>query len=125
MPEVHSATRPDVYPSQLKFTATQRQLQARDYTRISEFGPHIGTLEPASTEPAAPLTPYRGYVDLGYFPAANAGLSAGYTIVGTDATQLNIWGQLNNRQYKSAPLEGMDKETFPPGPREARHRPQS
>lgn len=112
VPEVHSATRPDIYPSQLKFTATQRQLQARDYTRISEFGPHIGTLEPASTEPAAPLTPYRGYVDLGYFPAANAGLSAGYTIVGTDATQLSIWGQLNNRQYKSAPLEGMDKETF-------------
>lgn len=112
VPEVHSATRPDVYPSQLKFTATQRQLQAKDYTRISEFGPHIATFEPAATEAAAPLTPYRGYVDLGYFPAANAGLSAGYTIVQTDATQLNIWGQLNNRQYKSAPLEGMDKETF-------------
>lgn len=112
VPEVHAASRPAVFPSQLRFTATQRTLDAIDYSKPSEFGPHISTLEPAATEAATPQTPYRGYVDAGYFPAANAGVSAGYSIIGNNATQLNAWAQLNNRRYEAAPLDGLEKETF-------------
>lgn len=112
VPEVHAASRPNLFPTQLKFTTAPRSLDAIDYGKTSDFGPHIATLEPALTAPAAPLTPYRGYVDLGYFPAANIGVSAGYSIISTASTGLNIHAQFNNRQYKARPFDGLEKGTF-------------
>ena len=112
VPEVHAASRPAIFPTQLRFTAPTLRLDAIDYGKSSEFGPHISTLEPAATEPAAPLTPYRGYVEAGYFPIANVGVSAGYSIISKEATRLNVWGQFNNRRYDAAPLDGLEKETF-------------
>lgn len=112
VPEVHAATRPNIFPSQLQFTITPRRLDAINYGEVSAFGPDIATLEPAATEPAAPITPYRGYVDAGYFPAANVALSAGYAIVSAESTRLNIWAQLNNQQYKREFYPNGDKGKF-------------
>lgn len=112
VPEVRAAQRPAVFPGQLSFRTEATTLPPHTYTAASRINPEIATLQPTHTRPANPLTPYRGYIDLGYFPTADIGLSAGYAPVSTETTGLNLWAQFNNNHYKSAPLDGMSKGSF-------------
>lgn len=112
VPEVRAASRLDLYPRQLTFTQQSRTPDFSDKSVRGEINPGITMLEPANTEAAAPVTPYRGYLDVGYFPAANASISAGYGIVSNASTRLGAWTQLNNRSYKAHPAPELGKETF-------------
>ena len=112
VPEVRAASRLNVYPRALSFKPQVKSLLISDFTEAAQSDPTISLYEPANTSPAAMPTPWRGYLDAGYFPAANVGVSAGYSIIGNNVTRLNIWGQLDNRNYKSAPLSEGTKETF-------------
>lgn len=112
VPEVRAASRLDLYPRQLTFTPQNRSLGFSDGSVRAEVNPGIAMLEPAATEPAAAPTPYRGYLDAGYFPAANASVSAGYAILSGASTGLGVWTQLNNLSYKGKPAEELGKETF-------------
>lgn len=112
VPEVRAASRLNVYPRTLSFKPQFTTLAVNDFTEPSDYDPGITPYEPAATAPAAAPTPWRGYLDMGYFPAANAGVSAGYAIVDNASTRLNAWGQFNNRSYKAAPEPGLAKGTF-------------
>ena len=112
VPEVRAAQRPAVFPGQLSFQTEATTLPPHTYTTASRINPEIATLQPTHTQPANPPTPYRGYIDLGYFPTADIGVSAGYAPVSNETTGLNLWAQFNNNHYKSSPLDGMPKGAF-------------
>ena len=112
VPEIKASSRPLYYPQALTFTPASRNLKGSDLRDPSDVDASIATLEPAFAGWAAQQTPYRGYVDAGYFPAANFGLSAGYSIVANKATALNVHTQLSNRSWKARIADGMDKSTF-------------
>ena len=100
VPEVRAASRLDLYPRQIAFPHESRSLDISDRSVRGEINPGIAMLEPAATEAAAPPTPYRGYLDAGYFPAANASLSAGYAIVSDAATRLGAWTEPQQPQLQ-------------------------
>lgn len=112
VPEVRAASRLAVYPRTLAIEPTAKSLDFRSHTSLSEIPGAITTLEPAATEAAVPPTPWRGYVNAGYFPSAQVGISAGYAIVDTEATKLNVWAQADNNSYKARVISDADKETF-------------
>jgi len=112
VPEIRAASRLNVYPRALSPGRETKTLNFNDYTGVTNIPQAISSLEPAATAAAVPATPYRGYVDAGYFPAANAGLSAGYSILNDDNTMLNVWTQMNNKSYKGRPSEDAEKGTF-------------
>ncbi len=109
VPEVRAASRLDIFPKALTINTSATDLRFMDHTSPSDITPGLQILSPAVTENAIRQTPYRGYLDAGYFPAATAGISAGYGILSSDRTNLNVWGQFNNISYKNRPFSGFDK----------------
>lgn len=112
VPEVRAASRLNLYPRALPFKPQGKTLALSEPDNPVAVPATIAGLEPAATEPAVGITPWRGYVNAGYFPAANAALSAGYAILSDENTKLNVWAQLNNKSYKDRPAAGFPKETF-------------
>ena len=112
VPEVRAASRLDIFPKALSINTSATDLRFMDYSSPSALTPGLQLLEPATTEAAIPPTPYRGYLDAGYFPAATVGVSAGYGILSSDRTNLDVWGQFNNISYKDRPFSGFDKITY-------------
>lgn len=113
VPELRAASRLNIYPQLQQVGFKPITLMPSERTDATNIPGMITTLEPAKTLPAMAPTPYRGYVDAGYFPAADFGLSAGYTIVSSESTRLNVWGQLNRNGYKQYPTEDSEeKESF-------------
>lgn len=100
VPEQRAAARPTVYPSVDTPRPRTVNLKMQAGSIPAPLSPSVFRFEPASTEPAFNPTPWRGYVDLGYFPTADVALSAGYAIVATRNTALNVWLQADNRSYK-------------------------
>lgn len=60
----------------------------------------ITLLPPAAYEATMEKSPYRGYLDAGYFPLLEIGVSAGYRIVDKEATRLGAWLQYDGSSYK-------------------------
>lgn len=112
VPEVRAASRLNLYPRAIPYKPQGKELVLSEPDNVVEMPAAIAALEPAHTEDAVGLTPWRGYVDAGYFPVSNAVLSAGYAILSDAVTKLNVWGQLNNKSYKGSPSAGFAKETF-------------
>lgn len=100
VPEVRAASRPNARPQTISFVGSDIRLGLADPETAVPVDPTLRMLDPARTEPAFPLTPYRGYIDLGYFPTADFGVSAGYSILENKATRLGAWLQFNNLSYK-------------------------
>ncbi len=118
VPEVRAATRPNARPQTISFVGSDIRLRLADPESTVAVEPSLRMLDPARTEAAFPLTPYRGYIDLGYFPAADFGVSAGYSILEKQESRLGAWLQLNNLSYKrSLGIEQPDPEaaTLPDG----------
>lgn len=109
VPELRASSRLNLYPRPLTFKPSKVTLEPSDYLETGEITPMIATLEPAQTAAAAPLTPYRGYVDAGYFPLSEVCLSAGYAVVQTDKTRMNVWGQFDNNSYSGRPMDDAGK----------------
>ncbi len=100
IPAQRAAARPVVFPGVIPPKVDQVTLPIGETGLSTQLTPALGHYEPAGDGGAYPLTPYRGYVDLGYFPAADLGLSAGYALIDKSNTALNIWLQGDNRSYK-------------------------
>lgn len=100
VPEQRAAVRPLVYPSLVMPAVANVDLRMEENTDKAQLPPIVAPFDAARTQPAFPVTPWRGYVDLGYFPSADLGISAGYSIVNKPATQLGAWAQFNNNSYK-------------------------
>lgn len=110
VPEQRAAARPTVYPEVSIPKGRTINMRMEGNSIHSALSPLLFRFEPAATEPAFAPTPWRGYVDLGYFPTLDAALSAGYAILADEANSLNVWLQGDNRQYKGGPKAGAFEE---------------
>lgn len=99
-PEVRAAARPQVFPSLVVPTVGKVNLRMEENTDKAQLPAIVAPFDAAQTEPNFPLTPWRGYVDLGYFLSTDFGISAGYSILNKPTTQLGVWTQFNNNSYK-------------------------
>lgn len=104
----------DVRPSILNPQFATPQLQITDYSRPAAFANSLDPLSPAVYTGLAPVSTYRGYATLAYFPTFNARVNAGYRIVSTERTSVGIWGQWNGLSYHAhdvAPDPSGDKRS--------------
>lgn len=76
------------------------------YTGLSAVTRSYSRLDPAYGAAAAERSPYRGYVDLGYFPLLNAGATAGYRFVDNDKLTVGACAMLHGERFK--PLKDDD-----------------
>lgn len=112
VPAQRAAVRPSVFP-QLTIPATSHaDPRIESSTTSARISPSLALYEPAATVAAFPATPFRGYVDLGYFPMGDIALSAGYAIISNERTNLNAWLQLDNRNYKAPANSLWDSDKF-------------
>lgn len=110
VPVQRAAARPMVFPGVTPPTVTPVSLRIEENGNAVHVTPGISPYEPATDNGAFPATPWRGYAGLGYFPAIDLGVSAGYAILDKEATKLNVWLQADNRNYKAE--EGSFWEDF-------------
>ncbi len=89
--DVPSLLQPTVKP--FKLTMSDKLIQATTPNLVNRLEPAATVEEPIIGEDS------RGYVTLGYFPAFNLGLSAGYRLIDFDFTQLGAWVQYNGKSY--------------------------
>lgn len=99
VPEQRAAVRPLVFPSLVMPTVGNVDLSMQENTDKAQLPPLVAPFDAARTEPSFPMTPWRGYVDAGYFPSADFGISAGYSLINKPSTQLGVWGQFNHISY--------------------------
>lgn len=99
VPELRAASRMEVFPATVRPTMKTVRLTPGELTSPADYQPLTFRYEPASAGAAAPLTPYCGYVDAGYFPVGDFGVAAGFAAVSRENTTLNVWANLNRRQY--------------------------
>lgn len=76
-----------------------RALQPAEYSESGTVTHDAAILPPAPWSDSIPLSPYRGYVSVGYLPLYNAAGSAGYSIINRSDARLNIWGQADGYSY--------------------------
>lgn len=99
-PTLPDAQRISNYPALLQPQAPTTRLPFVDITAAARVPGMLTMLEPADGQPAFTVSPYRGYASLGYFPAYNLGISAGYSIIAKPASSLNVWTQFDGYSYK-------------------------
>ncbi len=99
-PTLPEAARINSFPTLLQPQAPASRLPFVDITAATRVPGMLTMLEPADGQPAITLSPYRGYASLGYFPAYNLGLSAGYSIIAEPTSSLNVWTQFDGMSYK-------------------------
>lgn len=84
------------------------KLTVAEYTSASKLTNNIIRLEPAAWLDTIAVTPWKGYASIGYFPAYNLGVSAGYRFINTDRTRLSGWFQFDGFSYKGDVTGGSD-----------------
>lgn len=99
IPEERNATRLSATPAISLPSVKKKKLNYSEWRKASEIPASISTLEPVAYADTLPVSPFKGYVDLGYFPIYNTALSAGYRFVNTENTRLNGWIQYDGRIY--------------------------
>lgn len=101
VPELRAATRLSVNHAIISPSVRKNEISFSDRDLAVDIVPGMVRLDPAATFAAVTRSPCRGYAALGYFPAYNLGLSAGYNIIQNKSTVLNAWCQFNGYNYKT------------------------
>lgn len=96
VPEQRAAVRPIVFPSLIIPTMASVNLPMVENGEKGQLAPLVAPFFAPDPEAAFPITPYRGYLDAGYFPTHEIGVSAGYAIVNKKNTQLGAWLQYDD-----------------------------
>ena len=78
----------------------QKSLRWSDRGVAASVSPTVATPPPAAYASSITPSPYRGYVMAGYFPAFQLGVSAGYKLIKTDNSDLNVWMQYDGSSVK-------------------------
>lgn len=94
----------DIRPAILNPRFATPELQITDYSKASAFANSLDPLNPAVYTGLPPVSTYRGYASLAYFPTFNARINAGYRIVSTQRTSVGIWGQWDGLSYNAHDL---------------------
>lgn len=101
VPEQHEVSRLKITPRLNLSDVNKKELKFNERNVVSPVAPLLSRLEPVAFADKLPVSPYdNGYLQLGYFPGYNLGLSAGYNILDTDKTRLSSWLQFNGKYYK-------------------------
>lgn len=99
VPEQRAATRLAVPHTVISPILQRPDLQFNLADRGVGIVPRFNPLMPASTLPAVELSPYRGYAAIGYFPAYNLGVTAGYDFINNEKTILGASVQFIGYNY--------------------------
>lgn len=106
-PVERAATRPSSLVPSLQLPTVQPvQLSTARYLTLSPVERSFARLQPARGITAPPLSDYRGYVSVGYFPVYNLGVAAGYRAIDNGRSQLDLHLNFNGLSYndiKEAP----------------------
>lgn len=100
VPREREATRRDIAPAISLPPVKSKLLKTSENASATEVPSWLTTLEPAQSETTIGRSPYRGYINAGYFPNPIAGVSAGYRVLSSAATALDIYGQYTFNRYK-------------------------
>lgn len=98
-PVERAATRPAIAPAIVAPRMQLKKLEPGEYTAYGTLRPVVATLEAAAWNDTLPVSPYRGYAAVGYFPAFNLGASAGYDFLHTRRHSAGVWLQYNGNSY--------------------------
>lgn len=100
-PSERAATRPaTVAPSIFTPKMELRRLKPGEYSGTGTLRRTMPVLEAAAWGDTFEVSPYRGYASIGYLPAFNIGVSAGYTILDRKDHKLGAWLQYDGESYK-------------------------
>ncbi|MCM1518873.1 MAG: hypothetical protein NC117_09555 [Pseudoflavonifractor sp.] len=108
VPREREATRLAIAPAISLPPVKTKALKISDGGVTTEVPAWLTTLEPAQGDAITGQSPYRGYVSAGYFPNPIAGVSAGYRLMATKATALDLYGQFTFNRYKRDSPAGAD-----------------
>ncbi|MDE6270796.1 MAG: hypothetical protein K2M12_08110, partial [Muribaculaceae bacterium] len=100
-----------VHPAIVAAQVNTPRLSMSEYDSPGSITRSARLLAPVSWADTFKLSPYRGYLSAGYFPAYNLGVSAGYRLIHNADTRLGIWGQFDGYSYKSDAAAGT-KDTY-------------
>ncbi len=98
-PLIREAKRLNLSPEISLKPFSKTNLAYSDRTITARIPSTFSQLEPAAYLYSVPRAPWRGYVAGGYFPTFNAALSAGYRIIGTERSSLDVWMQYDGVRY--------------------------
>lgn len=96
VPVEQKVTKPNETPRMVKLKPSTKDLQYSSWVSPLETGNGISLLHPYGYNTSANYSDQRGYLDFGAGMFLNMVGSAGYRIVETDNTSLNIWLQHNS-----------------------------
>lgn len=99
-PQVRAASRLDIAPRAILKNFPHSTLQYSGSAVIMPVTPMLPTIQPVGVNPIYTPSPYAGYLVAGYLPWGDFGISAGYRLIGTTSTRLNLMTQLNRNSYK-------------------------
>lgn len=99
VPELRAASRMNIFPATMRPDLRPVTLTPGQLTEAADYQPLTPRYEPAWAGFAADPTRYRGYVDLGYFPASDFGFDAGVAAVANASTTLKFWTSLSRCQW--------------------------
>lgn len=99
VPQERQASRHNVTPTMSLSPISVKPLSLSEGAAGVQVPGFLTTLEPAQGECLIGKSPYRGYANIGYFPLLNFGASAGYRIIASEATTLDVWDQYNFNSY--------------------------
>lgn len=114
-PTLPETSRINNFPALVTPKVAMQRLAFSDQVSAVQVPEMISTLEPANGQPSVTLSPYRGYASVGYFPAYNLGVNAGYSIIAKPATSLNVWTQFDGNSYKDQYDETLKRNTVTAG----------
>lgn len=98
-PLIREAKRLNISPEISLSPFNKTDLTYSDRTITARIPSTFSLLEPAAYLDSVPRAPWRGYVAGGYFPIFNAALSAGYRIIDTERSNLDLWMQYDGYRY--------------------------
>ena len=99
--EQKSVLKPTLMPTLVETGSEDVTLAPAEYLQPGTITNALKKLSAAAWADSIARTPYRGYASLGYFPALNLGVNAGYRIIDKENLTLGAWAQYNGAQYKS------------------------
>lgn len=108
IPQERQASRHNITPTMSLSPISVKPLSLSESSVGVQVPSFLTTLEPAQGESIIGNSPYRGYAGIGYFPHPNFGASAGYRIMNTQNTILDVYGQYNFNRYERENLLGKD-----------------
>lgn len=112
VPIERKASRISLMPNTVQPKVEKTAIKFSDRPVETEITPLRAVLEPATTDEAdSAAVNQRGYVDLGYFPTFNLGVSAGYRLLATDQSTADAWLQYNGHSYDRHSLDNK-RNTF-------------